>query len=277
MGLMDRLFGRPAAKPAAPAAGPRSVQPGANGPASTRGAANSQQSVRKELVRVSVRDTLLHNGIPAHWIRAEPLTTAQAGRDAGVHVRLVVLHWDSRLMLHSPALQDHVEKRILSLDPEAEQWLMGLSWQFALEDNSVAPQLPHPGSWTSAPPTSVPAAPAPAPVAAPAMEPIGQGDVISGPTRIQKPGVDKRAELERLLGERDHDFGDNDGGFGKTEPMGFEKTQPMTALEPSPASFEKTQPVKSQPQFDKTQPVPRQPQQQPPQFDKTQPIKRPPG
>ncbi|TFZ08916.1 hypothetical protein [Ramlibacter humi] len=253
MGLMDRLFGRPAAKPAT-AAGPRSLQPGANGPASTRGAANSQQTVRKELVRVSVRDTLLHNGIPATWIRAEPLTTAQAGRDAGVHVRLVVQHWDSRLMLHSVSLQDHVEKRILALDPEAEQWLMGLSWQFALEDTSLCPPLPHPGSWTSAPPEAVAAATAPAPVAA---APLGQGDVISGPTRIEKSGEDKRAELERLLGERDADFSGDDGGFSKTQPMGFEKTQPMTALDP--ASFERTQPVQRQPQFDKTQPVKRPP------------------
>ena len=104
---------------------------------------------------------------------------------------------------------------------------------------------------------------------APAVAPQGNADVISGPTRIQKSGEDKRKELERMLSERDADFQreESDGsGFSKTEPMGFEKTQPMTAYEKTQA-FDKTQPVPSQ-QFDKTQPV---------QFDKTQPLRRPPS
>lgn len=255
MGLMDRLFGSAAAPRAAQRSGPASVQPGAP---STQGV-SSPQTVRKELVRVAVRDTLLHSGIPAAWIRAEPLTTAAPGREAGVHVRLVVQHWDVRLMQHAVALQDHLEKRLAALDPQAEEWLMGLSWQFALEDASACPPLPHPGSWTSSaghPPAAdsaaVPGSAPAAPVAG------GNADVISGPTRIQKSGDDKRRELERMLSERDADFNreESDGsGFSKTEPMGFEKTQPMTA-------YEKTQ------AFDKTQPV---------QFDKTQPLRRPPS
>ena len=259
MGLMDRLFGNSASKSAAQRAGPASVQPAAA--ASTRGP-GTQQSVRKELVRVSVRDSLLHNGIPANWIRAEPLTTAIPGRDAGIHVRLVVQHWDARLMHHAVALQEYVEKRVLAMDPQADQWMMGLSWQFALEDVSRCPPLPHPGSWTSPDASQQASAPA-----ASSQAPDGNADVISGPTRIQQSGEDKRRELERMLSERDADFNSEaDGsGFSKTQPMGFEKTQPMSAYQG--AAFDKTQPVQS-PQFDKTQPV---------QFDKTQPVKRPPS
>jgi hypothetical protein len=224
MGFIDRLLGK-SAKPAASRPGPASAQPGA-GP-STRGP-SSPQTVRKELVRVSVRDTLLHNGIPAAWIRADPLTTSAPGRETGVHVRLVVQHWDARLMQCAVALQEHVEKRILSLDPQAENWLMGLSWQFDLEDVSHCPPLPHPGSWTS--PAEAPRmalrASQPAPAAASA-------DVISGPTRIGQsgasgaPGEDRRQALERMMSERDADFG-RGGDFRKTQPMGFEKTRPMS-------------------------------------------------
>lgn len=228
MGLMDRLFGKPAAKPNAPRMGPASQHPG--GP-STRGAANSPQTVRKELVRVSVRDTLLHHGIPANWVRADPLTTSAPGRDVGVHVRIVVQHWDSRLMHHAVALQEHVEKRILALDPQAEQWLMGLSWQFDLKDVSRCPPMPHPGSWT-APDVEAPARPAATPARAP--QPEASGDVITGPTRIQSSGGDKRKALERMLGERDADFAREDGdGFSRTQPMGFEKTQPMPGFDKS--------------------------------------------
>jgi len=240
MGFMDRLLGKPA-KPASSRPGPASAQPGA-GP-STRGP-SSPQVVRKELVRVSVRDTLLHNGIPTAWVRADPLTTSAPGRETGVHVRLVVQHWDARLMQCAVALQEHVEKRILALDPAAENWLMGLSWQFDLEDVSHCPPLPHPGSWTS--PTGAPRseqrfAPQPEPETASA-------DVISGPTRIgqsEPAGEDRRKALERMMSERDADFRRDEGGdFSKTQPMGFEKTRPMsgfdklaaTAPDPAPSN-----------------------------------------
>jgi hypothetical protein len=226
MGFMDRLLGKPA-KPASSRPGPSSGQAG--GP-STRGP-SSPQTIRKELVRVSVRDTLLHNGIPAAWVRADPLTTSAPGRETGVHVRLVVQHWDARLMQCAVALQEHVEKRILALDPAAENWLMGLSWQFDLEDVSHCPPLPHPGSWTSpgdAPRSQQRFAPQPEPA-------VAGGDVISGPTRIvasEPPGQDRRKALERMMSERDADFRRDDGGdFSKTQPMGFEKTRPMSGFD----------------------------------------------
>ncbi|TFZ02293.1 hypothetical protein EZ313_13555 [Ramlibacter henchirensis] len=228
MGLMDRLFGRTPAASSAQRAGPSSAQPSV-GP-STRGA-NSPQAIRKELVRVSVRDTLLHNGIPATWLRAEPLTTSAPGRDVGVHVRLVVQHWDERLMQHAVALQEHVQKRIVSLDPLAERWLMGLSWQFDLEDVSSCPPLPHPGSWTASPAAVKKAEPAAK------AQPQPGADVITGPTRIQHAGEDKRKALERILSERDADFKrqESDGSeFGKTQPMGFEKTAPATLQKTEP-------------------------------------------
>ena len=215
MSLLQRMFGRPGASPAAATSKPS--QSGAQAPAaSTRGGASSTQSVRKELVRVSTRDMLLHNGIPADWVRADPLTTAVAGRPPGVHVRLSVLHWDPRLMVHAVALQQNVLKRIQTLDPQADQWLMGVSWQFALKDESACPPLPHPGSWTAVEePDST--------AGAPLTRPGGSADVISGPTVIATPSPgDARRELERLLSERDADFarrGEDGTGFEKTQPL----------------------------------------------------------
>lgn len=236
MGLMDRLLGKGGAGATRAAA--------AQGPQSTLG---SPQSVRKEVARLAVREALRHNGIPAQWIRSEALTTAAPGRETGVHVRLVVQHWDARLMLHAVALQDAIEKRIATLDPEAGQWLMGLSWQFALDDAAACPALPHPGSWTSGPGDAP---------AAPAVDPQGAG-VPAGEPPVER---EKRAELERLLSARDAQFGsDEEGGdgFGKTQPMPFEKTQPITALDlPTVHAFEKTQVMERGRAYQKTQPMP---------------------
>lgn len=217
MGFLDRLMGKPAAKSAAsqPAArtGPRS-----HSHPSTQGAASSPQSVRKELVRVAARDTLHHNGIPADWIRVEPLTMAAPSREPGVHVRLVVLHWDPRLMLHAISLQENLAKRIVVLDPLCERWLMGVSWQFDLKHDPGLPPLPHPGSWTAPPPKVEVLAPSRV-----EAEPADQGaDVISGPTRIGKTSSEAKRDLERMLGERDADFQKSDhGGFERTQPMKF--------------------------------------------------------
>ena len=217
MGFMDRLLGKPAAKAVKQQAS-RSG-PGSQPHASTQGASQSPQSVRKELVRVAVRDTLHHNGIPADWVRVEPLTMAAPSRDPGVHVRLVVLHWDPRLMLHAVSLQENLTRRITVLDPLCERWLMGVSWQFELKHSPGFGPLPHPGSWTSpAPDYEALANPPKA-----AAEPVDQGaDVISGPTRIGKSSSDAKRDLERMLGQRDGDFQKSDlGGFQKTQPMKF--------------------------------------------------------
>lgn len=216
MGFMDRLMGKSTAKSGAGQQAARSG-PHSHSPPSTLSAANSPQAVRKELVRVAARDTLHHNGIPADWIRVEPLTMAAPSREPGVHVRLVVLHWDPRLMLHAVSLQENLAKRIVVLDPLCERWLMGVSWQFDLKHDPGFPPLPHPGSWT-APPPKVETLVKPKP-----EEDGDQGaDVISGPTRIGKNGPDAKRELERMLGERDADFQKSDhGGFQRTQPMKF--------------------------------------------------------
>ncbi len=262
MGWIDRMLGKGAT--AARAGTAASTQ----GPQSTLG---SPQSVRKELARLAVRESLLHNGIPVQWVRADPLTTAAPGREAGVHVRLVVQHWDARLMLHAVALQDLIEKRILALDPQADRWLIGLSWQFALEDASACPPLPHPGSWTAAAgETNV------APAATPAAEaPAAQFQAGPAPAPVHESPADreKRAELDRLFRARDAQFGaEEDGdGFGKTQPMPFEKTLPLKALDKTQLldrtqAFEKTQVMERTRAYQKTQPM---------QLDKTPPPKRP--
>ena len=57
-------------------------------------------------------------------------------------------------MLHGLAFENSFRKRVLTLDPLADHWLLGISWQFSLADASNCPPMPHPGVWTS----NVPAA-----------------------------------------------------------------------------------------------------------------------
>jgi len=175
----------------------------------------SQNTTRRELLRVVLRDTMNRHGIPTAWITAELLSTTSRSGERGVHWRLHVKHWDPRLLEHSVGLQNALIKRVLTFDPLAANWLNGISWQLSLDDESMCPPLPPPPTWTmqQQPRQAAPAAP---------VQPV-EVDVIEGPVHIAAKGVDARADLDQLLAARDEDFRRHsaDGTpptFASTEP-----------------------------------------------------------
>jgi hypothetical protein len=180
--------------------------------------ANSSGGTRRELLRVVLRDTMTRHGIPSAWIAGEVLaSSSRNGTLKGVHWRLVVKHWDPRLLTHGVAFQQALIKRVTTFDPLASGWLTGISWQFDLPDESLCPAMPHPGVWTAEPSTR--------PVEPHAVVlPGGSGDVIAGPVRISDPAVahvqkedSAKADLEQLFAVRDADFRKH--ADGSTEPM----------------------------------------------------------
>jgi hypothetical protein len=222
MGLFDGFFkGAPAkAAPARKAKGKaaRGAAPNSTQFVASQGASNPPSaggvsaSVRKDLLKVVLREMLLRNGIPSEWLSADMLRTTSPRRGDqghGIHVRLLVRHWDTRLLAHSVALEQDFYQRLMLLDATAPSWLMGFSWQFALPDLSVCPPLPHPGSWT-APPVVEEAEGAPTTRA---------GDIIEGPVMIPQTQEDVRADLERLLALRDDDMKRHGDGFAPTRPV----------------------------------------------------------
>jgi hypothetical protein len=215
MGLFDALLGRKPVPAAGRARNSRSAPSTQFDSQHTQAGSNSQ-SVRKDLLKLVLRETMTRNGIPPTWVSADMLRTSNAGkRETGLHVRFLVRHWDPRLLEHAVALEQEFTNRLQLLDPLAGNWLMGFSWQFSLEDRSVCPPLPHPATWTAPPPPS-----APVPLAA---QPSSFGDVIAGPTAMEqpKPLDDVRADLERLLALRDEDLRKHAGGdhaYAATRP-----------------------------------------------------------
>ncbi|MBG9387777.1 hypothetical protein [Caenimonas aquaedulcis] len=183
----------------------------------------TQNATRRELLRVVLRDTLTRHGIPTSWITAEMLVATSRLREPGIHWRLSIKHWDERLMTHTVALQNNMIKRVMSFDPLATNWLMGISWQFALDDESACPPMPHPGIWTAEPHRPVEVAPV-------ALTVGGSGDVISGPVVIghADPAATAREDLEKLFAIRDADRLHNSQAgsphtFAPTEPSKLER------------------------------------------------------
>jgi hypothetical protein len=219
MSFLNRLLGNKAAPASAPPSSPMHSRSHSQlASTSLQQAPATQNTNRRELLRVVLRDTLNRHGIPASWISAEALVSTSRTGERGVHWRMLVKHWDPRLLTHGIAIQHALIKRVMTFDPLASAWLSGISWQFALEDESECPPLPHPGVWTA-----VPHAPH-TPVQAAAPLDNG-GDVIQGPLHIgaapqaQHDEADgAKADLERLLAVRDADFQKNSDSQA-TQPM----------------------------------------------------------
>ena len=153
------------------------------------GSSDSQKAVRKDLLRMVLRTTLHRNGIPTEWIGADALTAASRENVPGLHVRFVVRHWDPRIGLHAPALQEDFARRLLAFDPLSAGWLRGYSWRYDLPEGTPYPALPHPGSWTAPPSASARAQPWAEPVAA-------HDPIISGPVLIGGGGLTREAAPE---------------------------------------------------------------------------------
>ena len=186
-----------------------STQFAASQAAHSRDPGTSVHAVRKEVLKLVMREMLSRNGIPERWLAADLLRTNSPKREPGIHVRMLVRHWDPRLMQHGVALEQEFYKRLLALDPLAPNWLMGFSWQFAMTDLSACPPLPHPGSWTAAQQQSQ----------ASDKPTTRAGDIIEGPVMIPQTQDEVRADLERLLALRDDDMKKHGDGFAPTRPV----------------------------------------------------------
>lgn len=210
MSLLSRLF-----KPSRPL--PAVSQPHPQSPSVNP--TNSSTSVRRELLRVVLRDTLSKHGIPATWLGCEMLVTSGRGRDAGMHLRLLLRHWDPRLMLHAVALQTSLQLRLEQFDPLAMQWFRGMSWQFDLPDVGVCPPMPNSTYWTTAPNLAT------------TDTPEVEGVAPHTPT-----ATEKLAALNKLFDDRDkarERYGDGPDG---SKPVDYEATQPLFAAT-EPARF----------------------------------------
>lgn len=204
MSFLSRVFKRPG-----PSAGASSARSASPSPHATSPVA-AQNASRRELLRTVLSDTLQRQGIPLEWIAGETLLATSPQRVPGIHWRLHIHHWDPRLLTHAVALQQALMKRLAGQDPSAPEWLVGISWQFTLADESVCPPLPAAGAWT--------AGPAPVP-------PAPEASVPSEPQ--ESPTSQARADLEKLFAIRDADLRRH-AESGPQEPA-FEPTQPMFA------------------------------------------------
>ncbi|MBT9476237.1 hypothetical protein, partial [Polaromonas sp.] len=198
----------------APTLPPKAENPHDNPPSILEG---SENATRSQLAHVLLRDLLRRHGIPAQWIDMKMLVVSSISRGAGLHMRLIVKHWDPRLMHYAQALQNEVMADAVRFDPQASQWLHGISWQLEMADSCPYTTLPDKKFWLDE--TAKLAAPmmAAAPVAA--VAPVAQALTA----RQAAEADDAEEDLNRLFFIRDQEL---ERSSGDHAPDGYESTQP---------------------------------------------------
>jgi hypothetical protein len=115
--------------------------------AAGRPAQPDRKASQRELLVMAVRDTLRQHGIPPSWIGAETLTASINGKERGMHLRLLLQHWEPRLLVHIMALEKSVRARVRLLDPRSSAWVAGISWKLDLPEDVPFAPLPDAGCW----------------------------------------------------------------------------------------------------------------------------------
>lgn len=111
----------------------------------------AQLPTRRELLRVRTRNTLRLSGIPENWVESQVLLEPEGGRTF-LHLRLVVRHWDERLLRYALAFQTQLMREIERIDPQAREWLLSIVWQFPHDLICPHPELPQPSAWVDVAP-----------------------------------------------------------------------------------------------------------------------------
>jgi hypothetical protein len=207
----------------------------------------SDNATRRQLVQVLLRDALRKYGIPLRWIDCQVMLVSSRSRGPGMYVRLVVRQWDDRLLNYAHAFQTALMVEITRFEPQASQWLHGISWQLEVGDTCPYLTMPEKAFWSDpvTPPPQIsrvspsfPVAPlfAPepeAPTTASAGQPVAPvmaaaaAPVAATPRQkavpAEAPDSDAMKDLERLFKIRDQELSK---GGDNGPAVGYESTQP---------------------------------------------------
>lgn len=141
MGLINRILGKdkepPSASRPAEADDPTAVDQ-----------APARNVRRRDLVRIALRETMRHHGIPSDWIDCRTLSVLTRQHKSGMHVQFLVRKSDQQLLPFVHAFQEGFWREILRTDPRAKDWLFSVGWEFY--GQSVAQgfsPMPAPNSW----------------------------------------------------------------------------------------------------------------------------------
>jgi len=134
---------------------PQTETPPSGAPLSV--APNSTQqhrNIHRELIRVVLKDTLRLHGIPSAWMACEVIVITRLPKEEELHIQLVVLKWNEKLLRYATALQRQLLLGLDRFDPTVDHSKYVVSWRFAPDCGSPFLSMPDPKFWSAPAATS---------------------------------------------------------------------------------------------------------------------------
>ena len=217
----------------------------------------SETATRGQLVQVLLRDLVRKSGMPSGSVQCQIQVIKSRTRGQGIYVRLVVKHWDERLMKYAFAFQKALLTEIVLYEPKAATWLHGIAWQLEVANSCPFTELPGPSFWQESVASTQVAEPvdpfdiiplpanavvaAPKPVPAKLTEPVlpelsiaatlAAAPLLNAPEplpsfseELLNPPDETAQDLERLFAIRDNELANL--AENNLLPAGYESTEP---------------------------------------------------
>lgn len=106
-----------------------------------------QTNIKRELIRVVLKDTLRLHGIPYEWIACEILIIPRGPGAEELQIQLVMMKWNESLLRYAMALQQQLLSGLDRFDPSVDHSKCVVSWRFSPECGSPFRAMPEPTFW----------------------------------------------------------------------------------------------------------------------------------
>lgn len=104
-------------------------------------------NIKRELIRVVLKDTLRRHGIPLGWLACEAILIARPPGPDELHIQLVILKWNEQLLRYAPVLQHQLLLGLDRFDPSVDHANCNVSWRFSPDCGCPFVQMPMPSTW----------------------------------------------------------------------------------------------------------------------------------
>jgi hypothetical protein len=106
-----------------------------------------RSNIRRELIRVVLKDTLRLHGIPFDWLACEVIIIPIAHGEEELRIQLVVLKWKEHLLRYAPVLQQQLLLGLDRFDPAVDHSKYIVSWRFSPDCGYPFSRMPDPKFW----------------------------------------------------------------------------------------------------------------------------------
>lgn len=103
---------------------------------------------RRETIRVVFKDTLRLHGIPPDWLACDVLIVRRSDGSDQVHIQLVLLKWNEKLLRYAPALEQQLRHELNRFDPTVDHSGYIISWRFSPDEKYPFSAMPDPKFWS---------------------------------------------------------------------------------------------------------------------------------